>query len=64
MTTDEVIEHYGGVRALALALGVTTQTIYAWGRYPPIGRQFQLELATKGKLRAGTASDQRKAAHG
>lgn len=64
MTTQEVIEHFGGVRELAQALGLTTAAIYAWGRHPPIGRQFELEIRTKGALKAGGRSDYREAANG
>lgn len=53
MTTQEAIDHFGGVRELAQALNLTTAAVYAWGHYPPVGRQFQLELKTKGKLKAG-----------
>lgn len=61
MTTEEAAAHYGGVRELALALNLSTAAVYAWGKYPPIGRQFQLEILTKGALKAGKASDYREA---
>ena len=53
MNTQQAIEHFGSVSKLAAALGIKSrQAIYAWGESPPYGRQCQLELITKGKLKA------------
>ena len=51
MTTQEAIEYYGGVKQLADALGCWPQVIYQWGVNPPIGRQYQLQVITDGKLK-------------
>ncbi len=59
MTTKEAIEYYGGRKALADALGVWPQVIYAWGEYPPMARQYELEVKTDGALKA-----RREVAHG
>ena len=64
MTTEEAIDHYGGVRALAYSLGLTTAAVYAWGRYPPLGRQYQLEIKTGGALRATMPREMARAANG
>ena len=45
MKTQEAIDHYGGIPALAEALSVTIPAIYQWGEYPPDKRQVQLERA-------------------
>jgi hypothetical protein len=52
MKTQDAIEHYGGIPALATALSVTIPAIYQWGEYPPGGRQLQLQHVTKGVLQA------------
>lgn len=55
MNLDEAIKHYGGsITKMASALGVSRQTIYLWkGKGAiPYARQAQIELETKGKLKA------------
>lgn len=51
MTKQDAIKHFGGVRELASALGVSPPAIYQWEEVPPI-RQVQLQRITKGKLKA------------
>ena len=53
MTTQEALDYYdNNPMRMAQALGVWVSAIYQWGEYPPIGRQFQLEVLTEGKLKA------------
>lgn len=53
MTTQDAIDFYGGDRnRLAAALGVWVSATYQWGEFPPIGRQYQLEILSDGKLKA------------
>jgi len=53
MTTQEALDHYdNNPMLLAQALGIWVSAIYQWGEYPPIGRQYQLEVMTGGKLQA------------
>ena len=54
MTKSEAIAHFGSVRALADALGLrNVQAIYQWAEDGiPAGRQFQIQVLTKGKLKA------------
>lgn len=52
MTTQEAIDFFGGIKELAAKLGVWPQAITAWGETPPMGRQYELEVKTGGKLRA------------
>ena len=52
MTTQQAIDFFGGVRALAKILDTSTQAIHAWGARPPMGRQYEIEVRTKGKLKA------------
>jgi len=52
MTTKEAVEHFGGIRELAYQLRIWPHNISRWGERPPMRRQYQLQLMTKGKLRA------------
>lgn len=55
MTTQEAIDHYRTVKQLADALGIWPHVIYRWGEYPPIARQYEIEVKTKGALKAEAA---------
>lgn len=52
MTTTQAIDYFGGVTSLARAIGIRRVAVYQWGEYPPVGRQYQLEVLTNGALRA------------
>lgn len=53
MNMQQLVAHYGSQRAIAEALGTTEQVVSAWNRNGiPAGRQFQVEIATKGLLKA------------
>ena len=52
MTKVEVIGFFGSAAATAKALGVTRQAIDQWSESVPLGRQYQIEVMTKGKLKA------------
>jgi len=52
MKTSEAIKHFGSAAALARALGVRPPSVSGWGEYPPVTRQFQIQVVTKGKLKA------------
>jgi hypothetical protein len=43
MRTRDAIAAFGSVKALADALGITTQAVYAWGPALPELRQYQVE---------------------
>lgn len=66
MQTSEVIECFGGRKATATALSktwrVTPEAISQWGEYPPLGRQYQIEAMTKGKLKAERIKKEKKTA--
>lgn len=48
MTTKEAINRCGGARALALALGISTQAVYKWGETVPEHRREEVRrLAEK-----------------
>ena len=52
MTTQEAVDFFGGRQKLAEALGIWVSSVYQWGESPPPVRQFQIEVASKGKLKA------------
>lgn len=52
MKTADAIKAFGSVRALADALEVTVQAVYAWGDEVPSPRDFQIEVLTEGRLKA------------
>lgn len=62
MTKQEAIDYFGGakdggVRKLADALGISVQAIYDWPEGAiPTGRQYQLQVLTKGRLKADAQS--------
>jgi len=51
MTKDEAIRYFGTQTKLAKALGVSQSTVSEWVDLPE-GRQYQLEIATGGVLKA------------
>jgi len=55
MKTQQAIEHFGGIKQLADALGIWPHNISRWGEYPPMGRQFEIEVKTDGALKAGVS---------
>lgn len=56
MKTQEVVDHFGGVRQAAQALGITTQAIYRWGADVPPLRQPHIQIVTNGKLKMSKRS--------
>lgn len=50
---QKAIDHFGGVDGLAKALGIERQAIYMWRGRCPAARSYQIELLTKGKIKAG-----------
>jgi DNA-binding transcriptional regulator YdaS (Cro superfamily) len=49
---QEVIEHFGGITALARRLGVTSQAISQWKGEIPEPRGYQIEVLSKGRFKA------------
>jgi DNA-binding transcriptional regulator YdaS (Cro superfamily) len=59
MTPTEACTFFNSQSDLARAVGVTSQAVNKWiaqGRIP-LGRQFQIQVLTRGKLRASEAHD-------
>lgn len=58
MTYDDLLQKYGTASAAARGLGFSRQTVQNWktrGRIP-FSQQYTIQLKTKGKLKADTAS--------
>lgn len=51
MTTEEAVKFYGSTKRLADALGIWPHVVYRWGKYPPMARQYELEVKSKGELK-------------
>lgn len=63
MRKSEAIAFYAGnTSALARALDIDQSTIYSWGEYPPIGRQFQIEKLSGGLLKAEPSKRRKRSA--
>jgi hypothetical protein len=52
MTTQEAIDHYGGTLELSRVLNCWPTAFYNWGEYPPLSKQYELEVKTNGALKA------------
>ena len=58
MTTQEAIDHYGGIKKLADALSIWPQAIYKWQADGiPLSRQYELQIKTNGALMADNMED-------
>jgi len=57
MTPEDLIAYFHGVSATAEAFGISPPSVSEWksnGRVP-VGRQYQAEVLTRGRLRADRA---------
>lgn len=52
MTYDQAVGFFGSQAALAKAMGVSSPSVYEWRNGIPVIRQYQIELATNGLLKA------------
>lgn len=52
MKTQDAIEFFGGAAKLAKKLGISKQAVSKWGERVPKPRDFQIEVLTRGKLKA------------
>jgi hypothetical protein len=57
MTYDQAIAHFGDYKALADALGLPYTTVHSWrSRGIPEGRQYQIQVVSRGKVKVGDAT--------
>jgi len=59
MKTQDAINYFGGRDLLADALGIDRTATYHWGDYVPNARQYQIELATNGALKASKPANRK-----
>ncbi len=52
MTKADVIAHFKTQAKVAEALRIRQPSVAEWGEYPPLARQYQIEVLTGGVLRA------------
>lgn len=52
LTFQDIVDHFGGIPAMAERLGILPQAIYQWDSQIPPGRAFEIQVITKGKLKA------------
>lgn len=56
MKTQEAANHFGSRVKLASALGISPAAITGWGDYPPLARQYQIQVLSKNKLKPEKAA--------
>lgn len=52
MNMNQAIQHFGSKKKLAEALGIRPSAVTQWGESIPVGRQYQLQVISKNKLKA------------
>lgn len=62
MKKDDALKYFGGVSNTAKALGIHRSSVSLWGDEIPMGRAYQIEILTKGQLKARPESNQSAAA--
>lgn len=62
MTTAEAIAFFETATKLATALGIEKSAVSQWSEHPPIGRQAQIQLLSRGKLKADPIKPKKSAA--
>lgn len=57
MDTQDLIDHFGTLTNAAKAIGTSIQVVSAWNTKNriPLGRQYEIQVLTGGKLRANPA---------
>lgn len=58
MTPREVIDFYGTQKHAAAAIGISQASVSEWvsNGYVPLGRQYELQVLTGGRLKADPES--------
>lgn len=53
MKTQDVADFFGSKKKLADALGIRPSAVTQWGETIPESRQYQIQVLSKGKFKAG-----------
>jgi hypothetical protein len=62
MKTQDAIDFFGSREALAEKLGIDRSATHHWGDIVPELRQYQIQVLSKGKLKASTQAKRKEAA--
>lgn len=57
MTLHQAIEFFGSKKEIAKALKINRSAVTNWGLEIPTARQYQIQILTKGKLKALSESN-------
>jgi hypothetical protein len=58
MNFQDLVTHYGSPQQISKALGVSKQLVSYWKRAGvPLGRQYEIQVLTGGRLRADPTSN-------
>ena len=60
MYTDDAVQHFGGRRQLAEALGISRQAVEQWGKLVARGVAYRLQVMNKNVLVVDEAKYKRK----
>lgn len=60
MRVRDVFEYFGSINALAKFLNISRDSVYKWGEFVPVHRQYELEVKTKGRLKSDYSLEQEK----
>jgi hypothetical protein len=52
MKTKDAAMHFGSKKKLAVALNISPGAVTMWGDHVPESRQYQIQVLTKGALKA------------
>lgn len=55
MKTIEAVKYFGSKAKIAEVLGIDRSAVTLWGEFVPKGRQYELQVLTKNKLKAKAA---------
>ena len=60
MTTDEAVQHFGSIEAMADALGITRAAVYLWKGKVPRLREFEINqiVSERGEHESVSADQQ------
>lgn len=61
MKKSDAVAYFGSSVKLAKAINVSKGAVSQWGEVIPLGRACQIELITKGKLKAQAQQEYKKA---
>lgn len=53
MKTKDATKFFGGTKALAKALGISSSAVSQWGEFVPKGRAYEIQILTNNKLVVG-----------